>query len=528
MKLIGVILLAVLMSFLVLLSSLPLGVPGEWVWPRQALPSDLAEWLDRFLSPLLFGAAAVAFCRFADCRISSAGCLKRSLLVLSLVIVAFFWQRMAVNAASSPHRELRPLWVLYDKYASGYFFNAVFRSVRTADILPGYEAKMAEGDVLHEGTHPPGLLLLNLAAKKATEEWPELAAVSPICVSATSVKVFRDLERTAGLARPLTRLEFAALCLVSLVTSIFSATAVVPVYLIVARLANPQTAWRTACLSLTAPGITMFLPRSDVLYVSSGAWLMLTIVLAVSARSWIPRVIWSMLGAVVLAMCLVVSLAHLPVLMAGGLFGLLAWWKPSDTAVPLSIGRLVTIAGVAAASFTAIVFLFERYTDCNLWNVWQLNLRNHEGFYSTSVRTWWKWALVNPLELGFTAGLPVAVIAYWHILTMALNSLRSRSLIPWSQVDCLSLAFAVTWMCLWLSGKNMGEAARLWCFMTPWVAIVASAGLLNGDSQRPEPAERKAIGVSARTSQRIWVSLLASQFIVGLLTTGLVSGYLEM
>lgn len=528
MKLTGIILAAVLVSSFLLYSSLPLGVPDEWVWPRQAFPEDLGEWLDRFLLPILFSGAALAFCRFADGRISRSGWMMKSGLVFALVIVAFCWQRMAIHAASSPHRELRLLWVLYDKYASGYFFSATFHPEKTAEILRGYEAKMAEGDVLHEGTHPPGLLLLNRSALAVTDAWPGLEIVQQCAVSPAAIRLFRELERDVGLARPLTRSELTSLCLVSLVTSMFCATAVIPVFLLVARIGSFQTAWRAACLSFTAPGITMFLPRSDVLYVASGAWLLLLIVLAVSERSPMKQMIWSTLGAMVLALCLFVSLAHLPVLLAGGLFGLMAWWKPSDSVGSITRGRLLTVAGVAAVSFFAVVLVFNRYTDCNLWKVWGLNLRNHENFYSSSVRTWWKWALVNPFEFGMATGLPVAAVACLHLINIAIIWPGDKPQLRWTPVDLLSLSFAVTWACLWLSGKNMGEAARLWCFMTPWAAMIASAGLGSRESCGSQLISQSAVGFRGESSHGVWLTLLASQFTVCLLTTGFVSGYLEM
>ncbi|MCA9449571.1 MAG: hypothetical protein KC931_20795, partial [Candidatus Omnitrophica bacterium] len=43
-------------------------------------------------------------------------------------------------------------------------------------------------------------------------------------------------------------------------------------------------------------------------------------------------------------------------------------------------------------------------------------------------------------------------------------SLRS----PRSPRFGIVLTVLLTWSILWLTGKNMGEAARLWLFLTPW------------------------------------------------------------
>lgn len=528
MKLTGMLILAVLVSFFVIgCTSIPLGVPGEWVWPRQAFPTDVSEWADRFLSPVLFGAAVVAFCRFSDCRIERVRVLGKLSLIIGLVVAAFFWQRIVQQASASPHRELRPLWVLYDKYATGYFFNAVFTPRATSELLATYEARMAQGDVLHEGTHPPGLLLMNRWALDATSRWPWLADFSRATISPTSIRLFQQLEKQAGLARSLTDSELSALCLVSTLSSFLAASTVIPVFLLVARLASNQTAWRAACLTLTAPSIAVFLPRSDVIYACSGAWLLLAILLAITARSNIACGLWSAFGASVLFKCLFFSLAHLPVLVAGVMFGVLAWRCRASGTPDVSLRRLLLIATVATTTFLAIVYAFNGVTDCNLLTVWKWNLKNHEGFYGTSVRTWWKWALVNPVELAFAAGLPAMVAATWQLSRTIIGFFRGKSQQAISSVELLSIALAVTWVCLWLSGKNMGEAARLWCFMTPWVAIIAAVSITGTDAC-PIDTERSQKSGASCVSQTKWLILLASQLIICAATAGSVSGYLEL
>ena len=99
--------------------------------------------------------------RGASGELQASGRIQRGLLLLGLTGLSFLWLNAVRQAAPSPHRELRPVWILYDKYASGYFFEATFNVTSTQQMLADYESRMAEGDVLHEGTHPPGLLLLN-------------------------------------------------------------------------------------------------------------------------------------------------------------------------------------------------------------------------------------------------------------------------------------------------------------------------------------------------------------------------------
>ncbi|MEJ7593631.1 MAG: hypothetical protein WKF77_18995, partial [Planctomycetaceae bacterium] len=257
-----------------------LGVAGEWVWPRHALPTDLVEALDRLIWPLICGSVVVVFCATCIRRIDNCGSMQRGLLLLGLTALSFLWLNAVRQAAPSPHRELRPIWILYHKYASGYFFEATFNVTSTRQMLVDYESRMAKGDVLHEGTHPPGLLLLNRGLLRLTESSSAMVRFSEALQNRETFRLFRDVEVAGRIARPLSKSEFAALHLSSLLSTLFAAMTVIPVFGLTRRLTDSQTAWRAAALMLTVPTIGIFVPRSDVLYACSGMMLAWTAVAA--------------------------------------------------------------------------------------------------------------------------------------------------------------------------------------------------------------------------------------------------------
>ena len=174
-------------------------------------------------------------------------------------------------------------------------------------------------------------------------------------------------------------------------------------------------------------------------------------------------------------------------------------------------GQTLETAIVAAASFLIICGAWQYWTDCNLLNVWSMNLANHAGFYSQSVRTWYAWLAVNPIELAMAVGLPMAAIAI-VMLVQSVKGIHSSN--PQSLTNGRLFAFAsvLTWTLLWLSGKNMGEAARLWCFLTPWCTIIAA----------------QAVDSDAVNSQKTWLALLIAQLTIATITVGRVSGFLEL
>jgi len=157
-------------------------------------------------------------------------------------------------------------------------------------------------------------------------------------------------------------------------------------------------------------------------------------------------------------------------------------------------------AGVALATFIALCLTVFWQADLNLLKVWLANFHNHARFYEQFPRTWWKWLLVNPLELSVAIGPPIMVLAISGLLAWRHFTWKQRS----------AVAGLVIWFFLWLSGKNSGEAARLWIFLMPWWCWIAGLAL---ERLLRESAKLPLLGVACQ--------LLASAIVA----TG-VSGFL--
>ncbi len=112
-------------------------------------------------------------------------------------------------------------------------------------------------------------------------------------------------------------------------------------------------------------------------------------------------------------------------------------------------------------------------SSVNLLRVWSWNYRNHAGFYQQNVRTYGCWLIANPIESSlFALGPPLALAAILGIGLADRCDLAGRRRAA-GPAWCLT----AVWVLLWLSGKNMGEAARLWLILMPWAAWL-SAGYL--------------------------------------------------
>ncbi|MEX0585057.1 MAG: hypothetical protein WD176_00335, partial [Pirellulales bacterium] len=151
--------------------------------------------------------------------------------------------------------------------------------------------------------------------------------------------------------------------------------------------------------------------------------------------------------------------------------------------------------------------------DLNLPRVWSWNVANHALFYEHNVRTWWKWLLINPVEAGLAAGGPLALVAI-------VGAVRSRG----TRLFPLVAATAVVWGLLWISGKNMGEAARLWLLFQPWVVVAAAGALGDRRGVGLDPAGQAA-GLNLAARKYAWFALLAVQAIACIATVTRVDGF---
>ena len=91
------------------------------------------------------------------------------------------------------------------------------------------------------------------------------------------------------------------------------------------------------------------------------------------------------------------------------------------------------------------------------------NLHHHARFYDEYPRTYRLWLVVNPLELAIALGTPSVV---WCVT--ALRAPLGLPVTVWSTLLVLALTN--------LTGRNMGEVARLWMLYMPPLLVGAGYG----------------------------------------------------
>jgi hypothetical protein len=436
-----------------------LGVTGEWVWPR--IPFS-AETVTGWVTALVGGSLYLGYVLAAAARVATCGRVGLSSRLIGLALAGAAWLMCLMSSVPGIAGLSRSPFVLYYERSSGYFWQARYEVQSTSAFLAGYEDFVAQGDYLHQGTHPPGLILFFrglLAFGEAS------SGVTDVLIAAEPESVRNAAEtiraQSLGTGHPFSHVDEACLWLATLTAILLAALGVVPLYGLLRENCDRRLSWHCAALWPLVPALGVFLPKSDAVFATLGllgVWLW-----RVGRRrdNW-----WACVAAgFVLWLGMSLSLALAPIAVFAAI------WTALDEVYAPRTGATRTpwrsTAGhviSAAAGFFVPILLVWTVFDLNLLAVWSWNTHNHAEFYQHFERTWWKWLLVNPLEAAFAAGLPLGVTALIGVLRSP--NLRDRACV---------LALTLTWGVLWLSGKNMGEVARLWIVFLPWLVIATAA-----------------------------------------------------
>ncbi len=497
-------------------TKLPLGIPGEWTWRRvESEPDILWNLIGVMVAVVLY----VAFVEAGARRLSRLANLKSRFpkvcaWLAGLVAVSFVWLWVVQETAPTGNRLGKSAFVLYYSSSSGYFTKARYEDPDAGVFLSGYEDLMRERDVLHVGTHPPGLFLIfhGLIGACQNSSLSSFLDVTQPASFREACDVIAWNSVRLNPPRPLLAADRRVLWLATLLVMATASLAVIPLYGLMLRTHDSTMAWWTAALWPAIPAVAVFTPKSDVAYAFVGllmTWAWLT---AVDRRS----ILLAFVAGLLVWCGLMMSLAFLPVILFMAIAGsrpVASTESTSETSDRTSNRLKLWLAVVPPArcvaagvvGFLIPTLLLGWYCRVNLFAVWLLNYQNHAAFYAQYPRTYWRWLLVNPIELAVAVGWPVMLLATGFLW----DTVRTRRLFT----THVALGVVIVWGILWLTGKNSGETARLWIVFLPWLVWLAGLSL----------AELNLYGT--RRWFRPSMFVLAVQLVICALTVARVSGF---
>jgi hypothetical protein len=527
------------------LTDLPLGIYGEWTWDRIDHPVGTLVLLGALQAAVFFAVfALVAWA--GSIQIGTATRKELAAWLLTLIVAGFAWLHAVQDAPPAGWDSAKVPFVLYYPSSSGYFHKARYEVEDTAEFLRDYESTVRDGDVLHEGTHPPGLVVLFRGLLWFAEATPGLASLPGAVMPESAKEGFDFIDgQTVGTPQALFDRDRSVIWFAAMLTQLAAAGVIVPLFFLIRLTLDRETAWRAVCFWPLVPAVAMFIPKSDVLFSFAACLLVCTWLYAVRAASmrlsvFVPLLLGALAGAIGW-LGLFCSLAFLPagaiaVLASVSLFRSPLRGDESDAGKASRAARLGSSAKLHSLpalggilSFVALTIIVALAWDLNLPRVWQLNYANHARFYEVSPRSYFGWLLINPVELTLALGAPLAVMLFFSRRRPAADevgfSFAQRAALAFGNPkNAAPVAVGLVWGLLWLTGKNSGEAARLWIPLMPLV-IWAGAGAWSRAQSNVSPESLDEN--EQRQSSRDWLVVLAVQATVCLLTVLRVSGFMK-
>ncbi len=500
---------AVVQAFILLARSIPLGIPEEWVWHRIPAGTVLGFNLICAIIVLLL---YFLFLRWGMKNIGRCSSLSRNglLVALSIASVVVMWTLKAIPGHIFGQAGMS--WVTYYPRMSGYFTEAVTGEWSTKQFLQNYEQTAREGDYLHQGTHPPGLILYYRFLYNLCQSSPSLTR---FILSTEPFEVRAGLDQLEEQARaghqPFPPSQRAALWLSVVATLFICAASVIPIYSILVRSCSPAVAFAFCGLWPLVPAATLFAPKSDLLLAFFSVLLACLWTSAITSR----KLLIALLAGFVFWLAMMTSLAIIVTAV------ILSLWTILETArlyqenkkEGISLSRTLPLFPLAVISTGLLIpcLLMGSFFDLNLFSVWLINLSKHAEFYEHNSRTFFLWLMVNPVEMAFSLGIPLFTLAGFTCTEI----IKSRS---YSSPSLLSLSTVFVWLLLVISGKNMGEAARLWIFLMP-LMLCAAGQCLNHASLKKQNQEAAPFPFS------LWAILFVTQAVLALVTIAVVDPF---
>ncbi len=438
--------LAVLLWVTLIATKTPLGLVGQWVWNRSpAPPVEPVLWLIPFVVSVAY------LCLVAVDALLPRRILFSEPLMLSIILAAgLLWQWVALDLPKPPLGMERYAPALYFESTTGYFTQA--RQIENAgDFLRQYKDWVSKADSFHQGTHPPGLILLFRGFLTLMDQKPDWAQ------QIERIAPTRMRDGLQAIGQPLNQSERSTLLLASMLAWGLSWATALLVYGLIRLEGSTRAASLGAILWMVMPASLLFLPLADAFYPFFAMLVWLLTVTSIRARVGLLAVFAG--GA-----CCLGLLLSLAFVVVGGIALI---YVVLDTAISRQLGRgIITLACLAAGIALPIEWIYENY-QLSMIDVWQINLQKHAGFYVAMPRSYLPWLGINLLEFAAMVSPPLFIGA----AARGTGSLLKRG--P-ASVDRLIAVWFLTLIALDLSGRNRSESARLWLFLMPVVPVAVA------------------------------------------------------
>ncbi len=474
------LLLCVAFSIIIACPLIPLGVIGEWVFERKFTP--LANCIPMAVVAVVLVLIAWRFIASPPKSIGYSIC-AHALIFITIVLL-----KLASQIAEPPNRNpiASAAYIAVSPIATSYFTAA-----REAEhegwlnVLRSYDEFMRRQPV-HAATHPPGMLMLYSLIRIATRssDWLQHVAYGLLGGGWRMYDHIYIVRRLLGVS--VEPWELAAAFLSSLLMLLLGALALPPVVfgaLLLVRCANGSSVGDGGSSCDSANRAWFAIASAVLLYSLSPAQLAFSLspdqlLTLVSALGTICLCAWMVKPKQKFALSLCGVLGFIGTICSFKFLPIIAAWAiwvvgASRCAAPdANRGKVA----MAVKSFFWLIIpmvllplLFSAAFKFDWLGAFSAAMRAHGEQAASSVRTHWKWAIVNLIEFGISIG--PALVALLKVCSFRLLIRGGfMALMP-------SLSSIAVIILLDLLGVVRGEVSRVWLPFVPMLAVGTAANL---------------------------------------------------
>jgi len=443
---------------LIVFTSIPLGIPGDWVWTRITEFPGLPIY--ELIALVLFLAVAI-FCAFKiDFRLSK---LSHKLIFIFLIIVMSmmfdYYILLSGRVGVAEH-----IFAVIDPYTSGYLM--VAGEIKDSGKYFTNFDKVLEKDSYdsnHIDVHPFG----NIAFCYAVIQWCKNSPTPPWLIekllpdsimadvrAAGKNEVFHGVTQndTVYIAAAMIVLIFLAMNFVSRIMLIAS-------LLIMTKGSSRNLGLNSLLLGFSIPAVILFLGQHDVMMFFIGSICTLLLALAIKYE-WKKFPVYAVLTGIMLGVGVIHTLAFSMFIFAAILT--IFYCRRLQH-------RFLKITALIGGGLSLVVLCV--LCGIDIITICLLASRNNSRFFIESARCWY-WFPFNFLDFMIFLSPFLAILPL--LLLPKIKALKKQKFAP---AQALALACIVTLFILLISPFSRGEMGRLLLFFMPLYSLSACLAL---------------------------------------------------
>ena len=446
-------------------TAIPLGIPGEWVWPRREIRFDGIVFLYLCLLPLFVACGGVAW--WAASRLTT-GRRKAAWLVAAGILAAGIFVSVEI-LDSGPGQRGENIMAFLDAFTGGYLTEAVHVE-RPVPYFSGYAARLAadEDPGNHLDVHPPGNVFFAWVVLESIRGLPISPLVDRLLLSEeirvnlaelSRLQAFRGLPDDPAVfpaAAALLGLSIGAICLGLL-------------FSLLAAMILRRRSFSAAGIIFGAffavygcGGPILFAGHFDTFMFFLGALASLVLALALTARHSVSRCFLAFVFGVILAGAVSCTLAFGAMILLGAVC---FWGRGRHFREKISPVLFLVVGGLLPVAGLWLLF------DLNLTECVWLASRNNAAFFQEtgrSVVAWWPYNLLDVILFSGPA-LLMFMIGGVHLPRRSGPRWIFR---PTPAVLFVTSAAGISVLLL-ISPFSRGELGRLFLFFVPCCLVGA-------------------------------------------------------